>query len=236
MAIQERLAKFPVPDNVWAEYTLDQEINDRGVALDMLLVRNAIAADTRSRSELTRLIKEITKLDNPNSIAQMKGWLADRGLETDTLGKRAVAELMKTAPESLGRVLELRGALAKSSVKKYQAMESAVCEDGRARGMFQFYGANRTGRWSGRLVQMQNLPQNHLLDLREARGLLRSGNFVALSMLYNSVPEVVSDPGLHQYCVHQGWLERAGEIAICAPNQVSVQILGGKETYDSLSY
>ena len=192
MAIQERLAKFPVPDEVWDEYVLDQEINDRGVALDMTLARNAIAADARSKAELTRRMKEITELDNPNSVAQMKNWLAGQGLETDTLGKKAVAELLKTAPEPLGKALSLRQQLAKSSVKKYQAMENAVCADGRARGMFQFYGANRTGRWAGRLIQMQNLPQNHLPDLEQARALVRAGDFAALELLYDSVPEVLS--------------------------------------------
>lgn len=192
MAIQARLAKFPVPDAVWDEYALDQEINDRGVALDMTLVRNAIAVDARSRSELTRLMKEMTELDNPNSVAQMKEWLAGQGLETDTLGKKAVAEMLKTAPESLSKALSLRQQLAKSSVKKYQAMENAVCADGRAHGMFQFYGANRTGRWAGRLIQMQNLPQNHLADLEQARALARAGDFAALELLYDSVPEVLS--------------------------------------------
>jgi len=193
MSIQERLANFPVPDHLWDEYALDQEINDRGVLVDMTLVRNAIAADSRSKAELTRLMKEITELENPNSVVQMKQWLSDNGLETDTLGKKMVAELLKTAPEPLGKALSLRQQLAKSSVKKYQAMENAVCADGRARGMFQFYGANRTGRWAGRLIQMQNLPQNHLPDLGQARSLVRSGDFTALEMLYDSVPEVLSE-------------------------------------------
>lgn len=193
MSIQERLSKFPVPDSVWDEYALDQEINDRGVGLDMTLVKNAIAADARSKAKLTRLMKKITELDNPNSVAQMKQWLAGHGLETDTLGKKAVAELLKTAPEPLGRALSLRQQLAKSSVRKYQAMENAVCADGRARGMFQFYGANRTGRWAGRLIQMQNLPQNHLPDLEQARTLVRSGDLEALELLYDSVPEVLSE-------------------------------------------
>ncbi|MEA4898694.1 MAG: DNA polymerase [Christensenellaceae bacterium] len=193
MAIQERLAKFPVPGAVWDEYALDQEINDRGVALDMTLVRSAIAADARSRAELTRRMKELTMVDNPNSVAQMKQWLADHGLETDTLSKKAVANLLETAPEPLGKALLLRQQLAKSSVKKYQAMENAVCADGRARGMFQFYGANRTGRWAGRLIQMQNLPQNHLPDLEQARALVRACDFAALELLYDSVPEVLSE-------------------------------------------
>lgn len=192
MSIQARLMKFSVPESVWDEYHLDQEINDRGVALDMTLVREAIAIDGRSRSELTAAMKQLTELDNPNSVQQMKQWLADNGLETDTLGKKAVAELLKTAPPELTDVLALRQQLAKSSVKKYQAMENAVCADGRARGMFQFYGANRTGRWAGRLIQMQNLPQNHLADLAEARALVRGGDFDALEMLYEDVPDTLS--------------------------------------------
>ena len=192
MSIQARLSKYPVPNSVWEEYHLDQEINDRGVGLDMELVRQAIQMDGRSRSELTQAMKELTSLDNPNSVQQMKQWLADNGVETDTLGKKAVAELLKTAPPQLQKVLTLRQQLAKSSVKKYQAMETAVCADGRARGMFQFYGANRTGRWAGRIIQMQNLPQNHLDDLSEARGLVRAGNFDALEMLYEDVPDTLS--------------------------------------------
>ena len=192
MSIQARLSKYPVPDSVWEEYHLDQEINDRGVGLDMELVRQAIQMDGRSRSELTQAMKELTSLDNPNSVQQMKQWLADNGVETDTLGKKAVAELLKTAPPQLQKVLTLRQQLAKSSVKKYQAMETAVCADGRARGMFQFYGANRTGRWAGRIIQMQNLPQNHLDDLSEARGLVRAGNFDALETLYEDVPDTLS--------------------------------------------
>ena len=192
MSIQARLSKYPVPDSVWKEYHLDQEINDRGVGLDMELVRQAIQMDGRSRSELTQAMKELTELENPNSVQQMKLWLADNGMETDTLGKKAVAEMLKTAPPQLQTVLSLRQQLAKSSVKKYQAMETAVCADDRARGMFQFYGANRTGRWAGRIIQMQNLPQNHLEDLAEARGLVRAGCFDALEMLYEDVPDTLS--------------------------------------------
>lgn len=192
MSIQEKLAKFPVPDSVWDEYHLDQEINDRGVALDMTLVQQAIEMDGRSRAELTAVMKIITELDNPNSVQQMKAWLADNGLETDTLGKKAVTEMLKTAPSELQNVLLLRQQLAKSSVKKYQAMSNAVCSDGRARGMFQFYGANRTGRWASRLIQMQNLPQNHLPDLEQARGLVSNGDFEAVEMLYEDVPDTLS--------------------------------------------
>jgi DNA polymerase len=192
MSIQARLAKYPVPDSTWEEYHLDQKINDRGVCLDIELVRQAIQMDGHSRSELTAAMKKLTELDNPNSVQQMKQWLAENGMETDTLGKKAVAELLKTAPPELAEVLALRQQLAKSSVKKYQAMENAVCADGRARGMFQFYGANRTGRWAGRLIQMQNLPQNHLEDLAEARALVRCGEFDALKMLYEDVPDTLS--------------------------------------------
>jgi DNA polymerase len=193
LAIQAKLAKFPVPDEVWDEYHIDQEINDRGISVDMTMVRQAIAIDSQSRERLMALMREMTELDNPNSVQQMKQWLSDNGLETDTLGKKAVKELLKTAPAPLGEVLSLRQQLAKSSVKKYQAMENAVCVDGRARGMFQFYGANRTGRFAGRLVQLQNLPQNHLPDLEEARALVRIGDYAALDMLYDSVPEVLSE-------------------------------------------
>ena len=191
-SIQMKLSKFPVPDFVWNEYHLDQEINDRGVMLDMQLVREAIDMDSISRKKLTDTMKDITNLDNPNSVQQMKQWLSENGLETDTLGKKAVAELIKTAPEDLQEVLMLRQQLAKSSVKKYQTMETCVCSDGRARGMFQFYGASRTGRWAGRLIQMQNLPQNHLPDLSEARALVRSGDFDSVEMLYEDVPDTLS--------------------------------------------
>ena len=192
MQIQKRLSNFPVPDAIWEEYHLDQEINDRGIGVDMELVRQAIAIDARSRERLTAAMRELTELENPNSVQQMKQWLADHGLETDTLGKKAVAELVKTAPEPLREVLSLRQQLAKSSVKKYTAMENAVCADSRAHGMFQFYGANRTGRFSGRLIQLQNLPQNHIPDLVQARALVRSGNYEALSLLYEDIPDTLS--------------------------------------------
>ena len=192
MQIQKRLSKFPVPDVTWEEYHLDQEINDRGIGVDMELVRQAIAMDARSRERLTAAMRELTELENPNSVQQMKQWLADQGMETDTLGKKAVAELIRTAPEPLREVLSLRQQLAKSSVKKYTAMENAVCADSRAHGMFQFYGANRTGRFSGRLIQLQNLPQNHIPDLAQARALVRSGNYEALSMLYEEIQDTLS--------------------------------------------
>ena len=192
MQIQERLSRFPVPDAIWEEYQLDQEINDRGIGVDMELVRQAIVMDARSRERLTATMQELTELNNPNSVQQMKQWLADHGLETDTLGKKAVAELIKTAPEPLREVLSLRQQLAKSSVKKYTAMENAVCADSRAHGMFQFYGANRTGRFSGRLIQLQNLYKNTMPDLAQARALVRSGNYEALSMLYEDIPDTLS--------------------------------------------
>ena len=192
LEIQMKLSKFPVPEYLWDEYHIDQQINDTGVALDMTLVREAIAMDGVSGEELSTSIKSLTALENPNSVSQMKDWLSDNGLQTETLGKKTVVELLKTAPKHLREVLTLRQQLAKSSVKKYQAMQNAVCSDGRARGMFQFYGANRTGRWAGRLIQMQNLPQNHLFDLEEARSLVRCGDFEAVKMLYEDVPDTLS--------------------------------------------
>ena len=192
MAIQEKLSNFPVPESTWEENHLDQKINDRGVGLDMTLVQNAISIDNYSRVKLTAAMKRLTELENPNSVAQMKQWLADNGMETDTLGKKAVAEMLKTAPIALANALSLRQQLAKSSVRKYQAMENCVCTDGRARGMFQFFGANRTGRWAGRLIQQQNLPQNHLIDLTEARALVRCSDYNALEMLYEDVPDTLS--------------------------------------------
>ena len=192
MQIQQRLAKFPVPDFVWEEYRQDQEINDRGIGVDMDMVRQAIAMDGRSKAELSAAMRELTELENPNSVQQMKQWLADNGLETDSLDKKAVAGLLKEAPEPLKTVLALRQQLAKSSVKKYQAMENTVCADSRAHGMFKFYGANRTGRYSGKIIQLQNLPQNHIPDLAQARELVKCGDYDALSMLYEDIPDTLS--------------------------------------------
>lgn len=192
MAIQERLQKYPVPDTVWEEYHQDQEINDRGIAIDLELARQAVAMDAKSRESLMGALKEKTGLENPNSVLQMLRWLEARGLKSDSLGKKQVKELLKTAQEPLRSVLQLRQKLAKSSVKKYQAMEMTACQDGRARGMFQFYGANRTGRYAGRHIQLQNLPQNHLPDLSEARELVQQGNYEALDLLYDSIPDVLS--------------------------------------------
>lgn len=192
MGIKDKLARFPVSDEIWDEYHLDQEINDRGIGLDMTLVSQAIAFDEKSKDALTVKMQELTNLDNPNSVQQMKGWLSNNGLETDSLGKKVVAEMIKDAPEHLAEVLSPRQQLAKSSVKKYTAMENAVCKDSRARGMFQFYGANRTGRFSGRLIQLQNLPQNHMSDLAQARALVRDGNYDALEFLYEDIPDTLS--------------------------------------------
>lgn len=192
MAIQARLAKFPVPDFVWDEYHLDQKINDRGIRIDMELVDQAISIDTRSREDLTEGMKRLTGLDNPNSVHQMKEWLREHGVETDSLDKKAVRELLLTAPPELKEVLTLRQQLAKSSVKKYIAMKNVACADGRARGTFRFYGANRTGRFSGKNIQLQNLPQNHIEHLDDVRSLVRQGDFDTLSVLYDSVPDVLS--------------------------------------------
>ena len=192
MSIQDRLKKYPVPDFLWDEYHIDQEINDRGIALDMDVVENAIAFDAKSKAELAEKMQELTDLDNPNSVVQMKQWLADNGLKMDSLGKKEVEQAAKNAPKELAEVLLLRQQLSKSSVKKYQAMQNVVCRDGRARGMFQFYGANRSGRWAGRLIQLQNLRQNHMPDLKEARGLVEVGNYEAMEFLYDDIPDTLS--------------------------------------------
>ena len=192
MQIQNRLQKFPVPDFVWEEYHLDQEINDRGIKVDMEFVEKCIDIDRISRESLVAKMQNLTSLDNPNSVVQMKEWLSDNGVETETLGKKAVAALIEEVPDEMSDVLSLRQKLAKSSVRKYQAIRNSVCADGRVRGMFQFYGANRTGRFAGRLVQLQNLPQNHMEDLAEARGLVRCGDYDSLDLLYDDIPDTLS--------------------------------------------
>lgn len=194
-SIQKKLHNFTVPDSVWEEFWLDQEINDRGILLDLTLVKNAIALDEISKDKLSDAMKDLTELENPNSVAQMKQWLSDQGVEAVSLGKKDVAKMIadEDIDEAVTEALRLRQQLAKSSVKKYQAMQTAVCNDGRARGMFQFYGANRSGRWAGRIIQLQNLPQNHMDDLEQARGLVWNGDYEALTMLYDSVPNVLSE-------------------------------------------
>ena len=194
-SIQKKLHNFPVPDFVWEEFWLDQEINDRGIQIDLQMVENAIVLDEISKDKLSDAMKDITELDNPNSVAQMKQWLSDQGVEAESLGKKVVAQMIADddIDEDVTEALKLRQQLAKSSVKKYQAMQNAVCYDGRARGMFQFYGANRSGRWAGRIIQLQNLPQNHMDDLEQARALVRNGDYDALSLLYDSVPNVLSE-------------------------------------------
>ena len=193
MQIQERLRNYPVPDFVWDEYHLDQEINDRGIMIDQDMVSEALRIDALSKDSLTAKMQEKTGLENPNSVAQMKEYLAENGMETESLGKKEVAAMIKTAPDDLAEVLSLRLQLAKSSVRKYEAMRNAVCGDGRCHGMFQFYGANRSGRWAGRLIQLQNLPQNHMEDLEQARELVKQGDYEMLDMLYDSVPGVLSE-------------------------------------------
>lgn len=192
MSIQHKLSRFPVPDTVWDEYHIDQEINDRGILLDMDVVTNAIKFDTFSKARLMGTLKDKTELENPNSVAQMKDWLLSKGIEADSLDKKAVLELLKTVPSDVADVLKLRQQLAKSSVKKYQAMQNSVCADKRVRGMFQFYGAGRSGRWAGRIVQFQNLPQNHMSDLEEARDIVKSEDYEFMNILYDDVPDALS--------------------------------------------
>lgn len=192
LSIQQRLKKYPVPDFVWEEFWLDQEINDRGIALDIEMAKNAVTFDEKSKEQLVAKIQDLTGIENPNSVMQMKAWLSENGIETESLDKKAVKELIASTPSNIREVLEIRQKLAKSSVKKYQAMENAVCSDQRARWMFRFYGANRSGRWAGRMIQLQNLPQNHLPDLREARELVKTGNYEAMEFLYDDIPDTLS--------------------------------------------
>ena len=192
MQIEEKLKRFPVPDAVWEEYWIDQEINDRGIKIDKDLVENAINIDGKVREKLKGKMQALTDLENPNSVQQLLGWLGENGVETNTLGKKNVKKMVDEQDGEVKEVLQLRQQLAKSSVKKYEAMKNAVCADGRIRGCFMFYGANRTGRFSGRLVQLQNLPQNHLSDLGEARELVRTGNLEALRLLYSDIPDTLS--------------------------------------------
>ena len=191
LSIQERLQSYQVPEFLWDEYHLDQEINDRGIALDMELVENAIKFDEISKQKTSDELQRLTNIENPNSVMQMKEWLNDKGVEMDSLGKKQVSEMIKEAPKEIVDVLELRQQISKSSVKKYLAMKNAGCVCNRARGMFQFYGANRTGRWAGRIIQLQNLPQNHIEDLKDARELVKYGDYEAFETLYD-VPDTLS--------------------------------------------
>jgi len=193
MEIARRLAEIPVPVQVWTEYQDSERINDRGIAIDMPLVNSAIQLDAKSQSELTAALRELTDLENPRSVQQMKEWLAENGLAIETLGKKDVSAALQSAPEPLRTVLSLRSEIAKSSVKKYTAMATAACHDHRLRGMFMFYGANRSGRFSGRLVQLQNLYRNSLPDLGSVRGLVRSGDYEALEILYGSIPTCLAE-------------------------------------------
>ena len=193
LAIQARLSKFPVSEMEWQNYTLDQQINDRGIMIDRTLVAQAIACDEQFKQTHMEQARTLTGLENPNSPAQLKAWLAEKGVEVDDLSKASVIALLEEAEGEVELALSLRQELAKSSVKKYNAMESAVGNDDRARGLIQFYGANRTGRYAGRLIQVQNLPQNHLPDLDAARSLIRNGDFDTVEMLYESVPMVLSE-------------------------------------------
>lgn len=193
LAIKGRLQNYPVPDFIWDQYHIDQQINDRGILVDMQLVENAIQMDAKTKDVLFLKMQEKTGLENSNSVQQMKAWLSDHGIETESLDKKAVQELLSKVPEEVADVLTCRQQLAKSSVSKYNAMANMACEDNRARGCFMFYGANRSGRWAGRGIQLQNLPQNHMDDLEEARNLVRDGNFPALELLYDNIPQVLSE-------------------------------------------
>lgn len=192
LAIDQRLSRFPVPDAIWEEFYLDQEINDRGIRVDMELVEAALTLDAQAKEKLSADMRRLTGIENPNSVYQLLDWLDGQGYKSDSLDKKQVRELMKTAKDPVKSVLELRLMLSKSSVKKYQAMQTAACSDSRARGMFSFYGASRTGRWAGRIIQLQNLPQNHIPDLTEARDTVKHGYYDEVEMLYEDVPDTLS--------------------------------------------
>lgn len=240
LSIKDKLAKFPVPDFVWDEYHLDQEINDRGILLDMHFVEQAIKIDAQTKVYLRSKMQEQTGLENPNSVVQMKSWLSENGVQAESLDKKAVKELISDSDDHIANVLSYRQQLAKSSVSKYTAMQNAVCADGRARGMFQFYGANRSGRWAGRLIQLQNLPQNHMDELEEARNLVSDGNFTALEMLYDNIPNVLSElirtafipkPG-YKYIVSDFSAIEARVLSFLAGEQWRVDVFkAGKDIY-----
>lgn len=192
MGIETKISRFPVPDFMWEEYILDQEINDRGIQLDLPFVQNAIRIGGTAKEHLTAKLYGLTGLENPNSVQQMKSWLAQHGLKMDSLGKKEVQDMIGNVSPEIETILKLRQQTSKSSVKKYTAMQTAACSDGRARGMFQFYGANRTGREAGRIIQLQNLPQNHIPDLESARNLVLSGDMEALELLYEDIPDTLS--------------------------------------------
>ena len=193
MQIQDRFRNTTIPESLWEEYALDQEINDRGIRIDRNLMSQAIQIDILAKNDLTALMIRKTGMENPNSVIQMKTYLKENGMKADSLGKKEVAQMLKNAPAPLSEILRLRLQLAKSSVKKYEAMQNAICEDDRCRGMFQFYGAVRSGRWAGRLIQLQNLPQNHMNDLDAARDLVKQNDYEMLDLLYPSVPGVLSE-------------------------------------------
>lgn len=190
--IEQRLIKFPVRASIWTEYQLDQKINDSGVLVDINLATNALEISESAKESLLKRLQEMTGLENPNSPSQMKEWLHKQDLPTDTLNQKAMKALMEKASDKVRTVLELRNQLAMASVKKYEAMLNSACSDGRIRGMFQFYGAIRTGRYSGRIVQLQNLPRNKMPDLKEARSLVADKNIQALEMLYDDIPDTLS--------------------------------------------
>lgn len=192
IAIEKKISKVTIPHNIWKEYELDQQINDRGVLIDMDLVAAAMKLDEQSRDGLVKEMCSLTMLENPNSVVQLKGWLAEKGYEVESLGKKEVEKMLEDAPEEICKVLSLRLQLAKSSIKKYQAMENYAGKDGSARGLFQFYGASRTGRSSSKGIQLQNLKRNDLPDLAEARELVKSGNGEAVELLYDSIPDTLS--------------------------------------------
>jgi DNA polymerase len=193
LEIRKKIKDYPIPESEQALYELDQCINDRGFKADMDFVMQAISCDKQFTVAATERAYELTGLENPNSVSQLKDWLSERGVEVESLSKKNVKELVCETEGEVEEALKLRLLMAKTSVRKYEAIERAVCSDGRVHGLFQFYGANRTGRFAGRLVQVQNLPQNHLVDLKLARDLVKEGRFDDLQMLFGNTPGVLSE-------------------------------------------
>ena len=191
--IRNKLAKFPIPDREQELYCMDQRINDRGIMVDRELISHAVACDLLYKEAASKRAYEISGLENPNSVSQLKDWLNEKGIEVDSLAKAAVEELVEKTEGEVSEMMKLRLSMSKTSVKKYEAMERSVCPDGRVHGLLQFYGANRTGRWAGRLVQIHNLPQNHMEDLELARSIVKEGRYDLVELLYDSTPEVLSE-------------------------------------------
>ena len=220
MELMEKLSRFPVPEFVWKQYELDQTINDRGICIDRAFVEKAIECDTLSRDQYISRAMDLTGLENPNSPTQLREWFISNGLEISSLAKANVEEALHSAEGDVLEVLKLRQLLSKSSVKKYSKMLDCLCLDGRAHGLLQFYGAARTGRWAGRLIQVQNLPQNHITELDQARALVADGDFELINFFYDSVPDMLSE------LIRTSFIPKAGyKFIVCDYSQIEARCI-----------